>query len=415
MKPPILLLTPCPPYPLDGGCKRVHTLCRLLQDRFRFSLATFLPKDASLDAHHTAAELQREHRYLRPVFEQVHWLPRPAGFAGRRHEGVPLPTDVARFFCPETAAQVAALVAAQRPDLVHAEFDLTALYARRLTGVPRIWTQHDAGSIAFFGSYFREMAGWRKLLQVGEWRRRVAFVRQAGTWFDRVVVMTPTDRVRLSHVIPAGKIRSISTGVETAYFTPPTEPRPEAPPRVVYVGHYPHYPNEDAVLFFCRKVWPAIRQARPDARFFAVGSSPTPAVRRLETDLPGVTVTGTVDDVKPYLQSATVFVAPIRLGEGIKGKILEALATGLPVVATRRALRGLELAPGRDVLAADSPSEFAAQTLRLLGSPDLCRELGRRGLELARSRYEWSVLAPQLGDLYDEVLARSPQEKAHVV
>ena len=407
MKPHILLLTPCPPYPLDGGCKRVHTLCRLLQDRFRFSLVTFLPKDASLDAHHTAAELQREHRYLRPVFERVHWLPRPAGFAGRRHEGVPLPMDVARFFCPETAAQVAVLVE-QRPDLVHAEFDLTALYARHLAGVPRIWTQHDAGSIAFFGSYFREMAGWRKILQVGEWRRRVAFVRQAGTWFDRVVVMTPTDRVRLSRVIPARKIRSISTGVETAYFTPPAEPRQEAAPRIVYVGHYPHYPNED-------KVWPAIRRARPDARFFAVGSSPTPAVRRLETDLPGITVTGTVDDVRPYLKSATVFVAPIRLGEGIKGKILEALATGLPVVATRRSLRGLELVPGRDVLAADTAAEFAAQTLRLLSSPSLREELGRRGLALARSRYEWSVLAPQLGDLYDEVLARSPKEKAHVV
>jgi glycosyltransferase involved in cell wall biosynthesis len=328
---------------------------------------------------------------------------------------VPLPEDVARFFCPETAGLVEELAAQERPDLVHAEFDLTALYARRLAGVPRVWTQHDAGSIAFFGSYFREMAGWKKFLQVGEWRRRVAFVRQAGTWFDRVVVMTQTDRLRLARVIPAGKIRAISTGVETAHFAPAPGQRAggASAPAVVYVGHYPHYPNEDAVVYFCRKVWPAIRRERPDARFFAVGSSPTPAVRRLEADLPGVTVTGTVDDVKPYLHGAAVFVAPIRLGEGIKGKILEALAAGLPVVATRRALRGLELAPGRDVLAADTPAQFAAQTLRLLASPDLREELGRRGLELARGRYEWSVLAPQLGDLYDEVLAqRAPKEPA---
>ena len=103
-------------------------------------------------------------------------------------------------------------------------------------------------------------------------------------------------------------------------------------------------------LFSARKIWPAILKARPDARFFAVGSSPTPAVLSLARDVPGVTVTGTVDDVKPYLEDATVFVAPIRLGEGIKGKILEAFSCGLPVVATRRSLRGLELVPGRDVL-----------------------------------------------------------------
>ncbi|MCX5796147.1 MAG: glycosyltransferase family 4 protein [Elusimicrobia bacterium] len=415
MKPHVFLMTPCPPYPLDGGCKRVHTLCRLLRDRFRFSLATFLPKDAALDARHIAEELHREHLYLRPVFEKIHWLPRPEGFAARRFEGVPLPEDVARFFCPETAEQVEELVEQERPDLVHAEFDLTALYARRLAGMPKIWTQHDAGSIAFFGSYFREMHGWRKFLQVGEWRRRVAFVRQAGTWFDRVVVMTETDRTRLSRVIPAAKIRAISTGVETAHFAPGQGTRDETAPSIVYVGHYPHYPNEDAVVFFCRKVWPAIHKARPDARFFAVGSSPTPAVRRLESDLPGITVTGTVDDVKPYLQRATVFVAPIRLGEGIKGKILEALAMGLPVVATTRSLRGLQLTPGREVLAADTAAEFAAQCLRLLGSPALREELGQRGLELVRGRYEWSKLAPRVGDLYDEVLARAPMETSYVL
>jgi glycosyltransferase involved in cell wall biosynthesis len=128
-----------------------------------------------------------------------------------------------------------------------------------------------------------------------------------------------------------------------------------------------------------------------------------------------VIVTGTVDDVKPYLESAAVFVAPIRLGEGIKGKILEAFSCGLPVVATRRCLRGLELVPGRDVLAADRPAAFAAQVLRLLASPALRREIGGRGLELARTRYEWSTLAPRLGDVYDEILARTPRVRAGVI
>jgi glycosyltransferase involved in cell wall biosynthesis len=227
--------------------------------------------------------------------------------------------------------------------------------------------------------------------------------------------MTPADRVRLARVIPARKIQVVPTGVDPAHFSPSGGEPAESAPRLVYVGHYPHYPNEDAVLYFCRKIWPAILKARPDARFFAVGSSPTPAVRSLARDVPGVTVTGTVDDVKPYLEGATVFVAPIRLGEGIKGKILEAFSCGLPVVATRRSLRGLDLVPGRDALAADRPAAFAAQVLRLLESAPLRRELGRRGQELARGRYEWPALASRLGDVYDEVLAALPREKAGVV
>ncbi len=415
MKPHVLLLTPSPPYPFDGGCKRIHTLCQLLGQRFRFSLATFLPRDIPRDAHQTAQELLWEHHYLRPIFERIHWLTLPPEPRSLRVDRLALPDDVARFFDPQTAQRVAEIVAEERPDLVHAEFDLTALYARQLAGVPRIWTQHDAGSISFFGSYFREMVGWRKFLQIRQWRRRVAFVRQAGTWFDRVVVMTPTDHHRLSKVIAAHKIQVVPTGVDTTHFRPAPEPPTGAAPTLLYVGHYPHYPNEDAVVFFCRKIWPAILKVRPQARFFAVGSSPTNAVLNLARDIPGVTVTGTVPDVKPYLEQATVFVAPVRLGEGIKGKILEALASGLPVVATRRSLRGLELTPDRDVLSADSPALFAAQVLRLLDSAPLRRELGARGVELVRRRYDWSQLAPRLGAVYDEVLARSPQEKADVV
>jgi glycosyltransferase involved in cell wall biosynthesis len=137
----------------------------------------------------------------------------------------------------------------------------------------------------------------------------------------------------------------------------------------------------------------------------------------LEREIPGITVTGTVEDVKPFLERATVFVAPVRMGEGIKSKVLEALAMGLPVVATRRSLRGLEAVPDRDLLVADTPTQFAAQVLRLLDSPDLRQELSDRGLALVRCRYEWTSLAPELGKIYEEALARAPQKqaKAYVV
>ncbi|MDE2491335.1 MAG: glycosyltransferase, partial [Elusimicrobia bacterium] len=179
---------------------------------------------------------------------------------------------------------------------------------------------------------------------------------------------------------------------------------PAAGARLVYVGHYPHYPNEEAVVRFCRRILPRIRRRRPDATFAIVGSSPTEAVLRAARETPGVSVTGTVPDVRPHLAEAAVFVAPIRLGRGIKGKVLEAFAMGLPVVASPLAAEGLGARPGRELLAARGDAAFADAVVALLDSPARRAELGAAGRRFAVERCDWNRLAQGLGDVYDELL-----------
>lgn len=394
------MLTPWAPYPYDGGSKRIHTLCRLLGERFRFSLLTFRSRAAGPAA--VAEDMRREHAELRTVFEDIHWVERPAGPGPASVGGLVLPEDARRFYSAAMAERLRALVAAGGADIVHAEFDLMAAYGRGLAGVAKVLTQHDMGGCSFFGSYFREMSGWGKLSRVPEWLRRVRFTKAAGGAYDRVVVMTEPDRGALLRLAPRAPVRVVSTGVDLETFRRQAPPKPGA--RLVFLGHYPHYPNEDAALYMLREILPRVRRLAPQVEFVAVGSDPTEIVRREAALVPGATVTGTVPDVRPYLSDAAVFVAPVRLGHGIKGKILEAFAMGVPVVASPRAASGLDAVAGRDLLVAGSAADFAAAVVRLLESEPLRRELGENGRRAAERSYDWKVQAGRLGDIYDELL-----------
>jgi hypothetical protein len=181
-------------------------------------------------------------------------------------------------------------------------------------------------------------------------------------------------------------------------FRPEEEGLPR-PVDMAYVGHYPHYPNEDAALWLCRKVLPRVRARAPGASVCLIGSAPTEPVLRLAG--PGVSVTGTVPDIRPHLDRAKVFVAPVRLGFGIKGKVLEAFARGLPVVATTTVARGIpEFRPGQELLVGDTPAAFAREVLRLLADPGLRRRLAASAREKVCRHYDWKGSCDKLLGLY---------------
>jgi glycosyltransferase involved in cell wall biosynthesis len=174
---------------------------------------------------------------------------------------------------------------------------------------------------------------------------------------------------------------------------------------VVFVGSMDFHPNVDAAAYFGREVWPEIHAAAPGLQFVIVGSRPVAAVRQL-AKLPGVTVTGTVEDVRPYYRKALVAVAPLRIAGGTRLKILEAMAAGVPVVASRIGAEGLEVKPGQDLLVGDTPGEIAAAVSRLHGSPALWGQLSGRGRELVAARYDWAALGESLYHVHRDLLAQ---------
>ncbi len=196
---------------------------------------------------------------------------------------------------------------------------------------------------------------------------------------------------------PGPRALAIGNGVDTDYFYAPL-PDESEPGRIVFTGTMDYRPNLDAVCWFAREVLPGIRAAVSEASFTIVGRDPAPAVRQLAAR-PGVVVTGSVPDVRPYLARAAVAVCPLRLARGVQNKVLEAMAMARPVVASPAALEGLDADPGRHVLQADSAREFGEAVVGLLTDSALRARMGDDARGHVERRYNWDARLAPLVDL----------------
>lgn len=185
----------------------------------------------------------------------------------------------------------------------------------------------------------------------------------------------------------AANVRVVPNGVDTAAFPFVADGRP--PARLVFAGNLGYFPNVDAAVWLARDVLPRVRAAVPAAELRLVGARPARAVRALAR-LPGVSVAGAVPAMAPELAAASVAVIALRAGSGVQNKVLEALATGTPVVATSRATEGLDVRPGEHVLSADDAAGLADAAIALLRDPGRARALARAGRELVERRYRWA-------------------------
>ena len=207
------------------------------------------------------------------------------------------------------------------------------------------------------------------------------------------IVVSRADADRLAAIVPDAPIAVVDNGVDTAFLrraadTPPT------PGTIVFAGTLGWYPNRDAVEFLLREIWPTLRATDDRRRLLLVGRD-APAMGEHDAR---VEVTGFVADVRPYLQRASIYVCPIRVGGGTRLKVLDALAMSLPLVATSAAVEGLELIEGLHYLRAETARDFIAAIERLEQDQALQRRLGEAGRSLVVERYDWNRIGRQLDD-----------------
>lgn len=255
---------------------------------------------------------------------------------------------------------------------------------------------------------------WRDYAQRGSplrrwlWRRESVKLRQVEReiveTFAATLVATPAELELLRSVAPAASehMRCVANGVDSAYFSPD---RPyEVPPNwggtpLVFTGAMDYWPNADAAEYFARAILPRVRQRVPDARFFVVGANPTPTVAALAEDA-RVVVTGWVQDIRPYIKHAKAVVAPLRIARGVQNKVLEGMAMGKPVIASRAALTGIAADIGREVLAADTPDDFADAVCRATMS-EAGDAIGRRARRRVIAEYAWTTALERLDAAVD--------------
>lgn len=237
-----------------------------------------------------------------------------------------------------------------------------------------------------------------------QYRRLVAYERAVCRSADDIISVSALDAAALASLDArlAPRITIIPNGVDSAEFAPivnPTPPLADWPAdSLVFTGLMAYRPNEDGVIWFVREVWPLLRVRKPQARFYIVGAHPSRAVQALAT-VPGVVVTGEVESVQPYIAAATLYLVPLRIGGGIRLKLLQAMAMAKPVVSTSLGIEGVDLVGGRDVAVADDATSFADTIIALLDDGARRVRLGVAAHQLS-IKYDWNSLLPMLAILY---------------
>jgi glycosyltransferase involved in cell wall biosynthesis len=197
-------------------------------------------------------------------------------------------------------------------------------------------------------------------------------------------------------------VRVVANGVAERFLASAWEPRRSASgvgANLAFLGTMDYRPNVDGAIWFGKTIFPKVQRASPRTRFTIIGGRPAAAVQRLG-QRPGIRVTGFVDDVVAELAAADLFVAPLRIARGVQNKVLEALAFGLPVVATPQALEGINAEPDRHLLVAEDPDGFAAAVLSLLQRPEQARAMGQAARRHMASRYRWDQALAPLTDVF---------------
>jgi len=366
------------PFPPDKG-ERVRAFheIRALADHFRVTLAAL--------AHH-ADDLQAA-RGLEPWCERL-LVARVGGLAGLARGALSLATGgsvTEGYFRSRRLLRQLRDAAGDEPfDIALAYSSSTLPYALAVPARRRVADLVDVDS-AKWSAYAREARWPTSRLYRREARGVRRLEQRALDACDAVVLVSRAEAEALGAA--GGNALPVANGVDTAYFAPPAR-EPVRPTSLVFTGTMDYRPNIDGVCWFVREVWPGLKAARPEVTLTIVGRDPAPAVRRL-AETPGVTVTGSVPDVRPYLAEADAVVVPLRLARGIQNKVLEAMAMGRAVVASPAALEGLDVEVGTEVLEADRPEAWCAAIGRILDDSALRRRLGQAARACTEQRFNW--------------------------
>lgn len=398
----VLVLIGQLPYPLDTGAKiRTYNLLVRLADRHRMTMVCYTFDDSD------RAKLE----HLRPFFKDIITVPYPRDRGPMRRNIdlmknclSPLPYSIEKFATREL--NLALREAAEREpfDLLHCDSLKISHNIEGLEALPTVLTEHNVESLIWQRFSDLEATPLKKLYLGHQARKLRQYEIETCRRVKRVIAMSEEDRRILEEMTGAFNVDAIPNGVDCSYFTASHE-SPEAD-HLVFTGSMDWIPNEDAMVYFVGEVLPFIREARPSVHLSVVGRSPTSKVRQLASGGNGVEVTGRVEDIRPYIARAGVYVVPIRFGSGTRLKILEAMAMGRPVVSTRLGCEGLSVNPGKDILVADDPREFAERVLEVLRDDALAASLGEAGRSLVEREYDWPRLSEQLEEVWQRTAGR---------
>jgi sugar transferase (PEP-CTERM/EpsH1 system associated) len=382
---PLLFLVHRIPYPPNKGDKiRSYHLLKHLAQRYQVYLGTFVD-DADDWQHVDRVTALCEDSYFAALNPRTARLRSLAALASDRALTVDYYRDAGLQAWVTRVMREAGITRVLVFSSAMAQYAEAAQDARRVIDFVDI----DSDKWRQYGEKKRWPMSW---LYGREARQLLRYERQVADTFDASLFVSQTEADLFKQLAPetAGKVGFFNNGVDTDYFSPSPgfeNPFPEGGTAIVFTGAMDYWPNVDAVQWFAHEVLPSVRLNHPTAQFYIVGSRPSAQVQALAA-LPGVQVTGTVPDVRPYLAHAQLSVAPLRIARGIQNKVLEAMAMAKTVVVSPQALEGIDAEAGRDLVLAEDAPQFAAAVTAQLAQAD--HALGRNAREKVIAQYGWT-------------------------
>ena len=394
----VLFLSTWFPYPPDNGSRiRAYHLVRALSGSHQVTLVAFRPDGVEAGVSSSALDPSVQ---VYPVpadpYRYVD-IPEVLKFAS------PLPVA----FWPNAAMQqmVAQMVSSGQWDVVVAFQTPAARYALQLAGVPRILDVDTALSYQMYERHLRQNGSWDRLRTWASWQKAHQYEVSLFRRFQACTVVTSVELNYVAAMLGGADctVKVVPNGVDCQHNCPGLA-RP-VPGTLVFNGALTYSVNYDAMRYFLAEVYPLIRQQSPDVSLTITGSISGVDTAGLQSN-GDVHFSGYVQDIRPWVASASVCVAPLRQGSGTRLKILEAMALGTPVVSTSKGAEGLDVIDGDHILLADDPTTFAHHTLRLLRDPDLRRRLTTNARSLVEERYDWLQIGQRFVDLIEDVAGR---------
>lgn len=317
----------------------------------------------------------------------------------------PGPSSMGYFHAPDLARRIKARLRDEKFDLIFVHCSSVAPYVSDVTGIPKILDFGDMDSQKWLA--YRSFKPFP--LSLGYWlegRKMEAAEKALARRFDLCTCTTKAELETLRHFRVPTRADWFPNGVDAGYFTPSAGPYEHD--NISFVGRMDYFPNQQAMIFFCDQVFPLIRQRRPAATLTIIGAEPSAEIRRLgERD--GVTVTGTVPDVRDLVRRSAVAVAPLVIARGTQNKIIECMAMGVPVVTSPEAAGGVDAEPDVHFLVANSAPAYADKVLALMDDPALRAQYATAARARVKSHHDWANSMTRLDGLIEDCLMRFRQ------
>lgn len=293
-------------------------------------------------------------------------------------------------------------------DIVHVEHLRGSRYGlsvkSHFLNVPVVWDSVDCISYLFEQASAQSRSLFGRLITSLDLKRTRRFEGWLAGQFDHSIITSVVDKQALLDLVPenvdAKPIDVLPNGVDWDYFGE-GEQLPRDPATIIFSGKMSYHANITMVMYLVNEIMPLIWVKRPDTKLLIVGKDPPKKVRLLGQH-PAISVTGTVPDLRPYLRQATVAIVPLVYGAGFQNKVTEAMACGTPVVTTPKTLMAMSAVPGKDLLVAETPAEFANRVLDLFGQPALAYRIGQEGKKYVKDNHHWTGIAERLELIYQQ-------------